>query len=249
MKKEHTSIKKVVDELIKKRIRKKVASSEFYKKELPEHIANSVESAKETVMVSFILFIILKELNFPQKELINIFLFFYTGWFFWKICQIAMIGWTRLNRLHRVIVEEKFEIEHHRRHERTELEILYKAKGFSGKLLDDVIDVLMADDNRLLQVMMEEEMGLTLRTFEHPLKQGVYAGFSAFLSGSILLLGLATPFFYNFFIFGALIIIFASFISTRFERNILSFSIIWNLAIAALVSLITFYTIRLIVSL
>ncbi len=245
MKKKRLSLKPFVDELIKKRIRKKVASSEFYKKELPEHLANSVEAAKETVCVSFILFIILKELNY-EKSLLTFFLIFYTGWFFWKICQVAIIGWIRLNRLHNVIAEEKFEIEHHRKHERTELEILYKAKGFSGKLLDDVIDVLMADDNRLLQVMMEEEMGLTLRTFEHPLKQGVYAGFSTAVSASILLLGLSSPL--NFFIFGFLLIALSSFFSTRLEKNILSFSIVWNLAIISLVSLITFFTIRLILS-
>ncbi len=29
----------------------------------------------------------------------------------------------------------------------------------------------MADDNRLLRVMLEEELGLTLEAYEHPLKQ------------------------------------------------------------------------------
>lgn len=241
-------LKSFVEDLIKKRIRKKVASSEFYKKELPEHLASSVESAKETVLVSFVIFIIFMQLHVASDLMWKFFLSFYIGWFFWKICQVAIAGWIRLNRLHKVIEEEKFEIEHHRKHERSELEIMYKAKGFSGELLNNAIDVLMADDNRLLQVMMEEEMGLTLRTFEHPLKLSFYAGLSTALTSAFLFLGLITNF-YNFFIFGFLVIIITSIFSTRFEKNILSFSIVWNTAILSLICTLTFFAIKMILSL
>ena len=65
---------------------------------------------------------------------------------------------------------------------------MYEQKGLSGDLLDQVIEVLMADDNRLLRVMLEEELGLTLESYEHPLKQAAGAGLgvlSAFL-GAVL---------------------------------------------------------------
>ena len=58
--------------------------------------------------------------------------------------------------------EERFEIAHHRGQEKEELTELYALKGFKGELLDQVINVLMADDNRLLSVMLEEELGLEL---------------------------------------------------------------------------------------
>jgi hypothetical protein len=231
---------KLITELIKKRIRKRVASSEFYKAEMPEHFSSAIEASKETVILSSILVIILNELNLKIYPLFIVFLF---GYLFWKICQTAMIGWSRLNRLHKIIEEEKFEIEHHRQKERKELEMIYKAKGFSGKLLEDVIDVLMADDNRLLQVMMEEEMGLTLRSYEHPLKQGIFAALGVFISSLFLIF----PLFYRnsifeFFTFCSILIILGSMV--YYKKENLSFTIVWNLAILAFISLITLFSIR-----
>lgn len=248
MKKVDKKKKKLVEEIVKKRIRKKVATSEFYKAEMPEHFESAIETAKSTAIVSFILFIILIELNFSIIQIRHFFILFFFPWFFWKICQVAITGWTRLNRLHKIIQEEKYEIEHHRKQERKELQIIYSAKGFSGKLLDDVIDVLMADDNRLLQVMMEEEMGLTLRRYEHPLKQGIFAGVGAAIAACLLFLGLIGNYFYEFFIFGAFIIILASVLSAKYEKNNLSFAILWNLAIGALISFITFFATKFLLS-
>src|SRR6185295_12766345 len=82
-----------------------------------------------------------------------------------------------------VLEQERWEIEHHRQQERDELKELYRAKGFEGKLLEDVLDVLMADDDRLLKVMLEEEMGLQLAQLDHPMKQGLGAAFGALVSG------------------------------------------------------------------
>ncbi len=93
----------------------------------------------------------------------------------------AWLGWSRLERLHRILAQEKWEIEHNREQEREELGVLYAAKGFEGKLLEDVLDVLMADGDRLLKVMVEEELGLTLESQVHPLKQGLGAGFECYL--------------------------------------------------------------------
>ena len=75
----------------------------------------------------------------------------------------------------RLLEEEKWEIEHNRNQEKVELKVLYRAKGFEGKLLDDVVDVLMADDKRALHIMLKEELGMTLEAYEHPLKQSLGA--------------------------------------------------------------------------
>src|SRR5262249_44443752 len=117
-------------------------------------------------------------------------LIFSGAWLIWKTGRSAWLGWSRIERLHRIVAQEKWEIEHHRQQEREELGALYAAKGFEGKLLEDVLDVLMADNDRLLRVMVEEELGLSLHSQEHPLKQATGA-FLGVLAGSILtLLGL-----------------------------------------------------------
>lgn len=88
-----------------------------------------------------------------------------------RVMLCALDGYARLQRLHRVISEERFEIEHHEAQERDELNVIYQGKGFEGKLLEDVVSVLMADRNRLLSVMLDEELGLKLEAYDHPLLQ------------------------------------------------------------------------------
>ena len=53
-------------------------------------------------------------------------------------------------------------------------------------MLDDVIDVLMADDNRLLQLMLEEEMSIELSSLQHPLKQA-FGTFIGILSSAAII--------------------------------------------------------------
>ena len=77
--------------------------------------------------------------------------------------------------MHTIASEERKEIECHRQQEREELVALYSDKGLSGPLLDNVVDVLMADQERLLRIMLQEEMGLHLEERVHPLIQGLSA--------------------------------------------------------------------------
>lgn len=225
-------------ENIKKKIRKKILFSDFYKTEKPEHLIAAISSSKETVVLSFILIIIFSQIHLPLTKIKIIYFTFLIGFIFWKSCQTAFLGWIRLNKFHKIIKEEKYEIEHHRENERKELETIYKAKGFSGKLLNDVIDVLMADDNRLLQVMMEEEMGLILRRYEHPLKQAIFALLGVLFASFFLILTLNKP--YEFFLLGTFIFI----LSSIYSKTNISFEILWNLAILALISIISFFSIK-----
>ena len=96
----------------------------------------------------------------------------------WKTARSALLGWARVERFHRVIEEERWEIEHHRAARKARAYRNVPGKGLTGKFLEEVIDVLMADDNRLLRVMLEEELGITLEAYEHPLKQaaGAFCG-------------------------------------------------------------------------
>ena len=139
-----------------------------------------------------------------------------------------------LERLHRLIEQEKYEIEHHRPQEREELIALYQSKGFEGKLLEDVVDVLMADQDRLLKVMLEEEMGLTLQAYEHPMQQMLGAAVGVLLS--LVICGLLFYFIPTYGMFAAafLVVAASSIISALYERNRVIPTVIWNLSIGAL---------------
>ena len=157
---------------------------------------------------------------------------FAIGWVIWKTGRSAWLAWFRLERLHRIVAQEKWEIEHHRQQERDELKALYAAKGFEGKLLEDVMDVLMADGDRLLRIMVEE-VGLSLESQEHPLKQCIGA-----LVGSLLAALLCLVLFYIYPTWGLLIgsvigLGLGSAIAAQHERNKVIAAIVWNLGIGA----------------
>lgn len=99
------------------------------------------------------------------------------GFALWRGLKLCLQGFMRLERLHFLIKEEKYEIENNRDEEKQELLAIYEAKGFKQPMLEEVVATLMADDNRLLQVMLEEEMGISFETLDHP----VVTGFMAFL--------------------------------------------------------------------
>lgn len=158
----------------------------------------------------------------------------------WKSVRSAILGYSRLYRLHNLLEQEKWEITHNRQEEKQELLEIYQAKGLSGKLLQDVVDVLSADDNRLLEVMLQEEMGLRLEYLEHPLKQAL----GAFLGGvTASLILIPSIMFLNQILALAvifLLIAFASVFASSGEKDQIYRSTIWTLATFALIFTITF---------
>lgn len=221
---DHFKGKEALEHVIEARLRGKAASAEIHGTEMPGHYSAAADAAKETAFVLFVLFWTLGS-SFP-------FFAFALGWLFWKGGRSAFLGWSRLERLHRLIEEERWEIEHRRGQEKEELRALYAAKGFSGKLLDEAVDVLMADDNRLLQVMLEEELGLNLESYEHPLKQAAGAVIGVFSAALLFFFGLLFSTWAAVFS-SALIIAVAAGLVARLERNKPLPAIVWNLSIAA----------------
>lgn len=218
-----------------------LATAETHGAEVPGHISAGAGSAKETALLLFILWILFSKFTLPLQTTYAIYGLTTLGWFFWKMGRSALLGWARLERLHRLIEEERFEIEHHRDQEKEELIALYKQKGFQGKLLDQVIEILMADDNRLLEIMLEEELGLTLESYEHPIKQGLGAGLgviiAAALGGSAL--------FFNIPLFIILafscIFIFSTLLTAKLEGNNLLRAFFWNLSLGTFTLLFVYF--------
>jgi VIT1/CCC1 family predicted Fe2+/Mn2+ transporter len=83
---------------------------------------------------------------------------------------------------------ERHEIREDFEQEREEVRALYAAKGFREPLLTQVVDVLCADEDRLLKVMMEEELGLSMYHVNHPLLVGLWNFAGAGASGMMLAL-------------------------------------------------------------
>lgn len=243
----HFKGKEAIEHVVEAQARGILSASEIHGTEIPGHIAAGADAARDTALLFLIITPIL--IHFSEGVVTEItFLLpltlFLIGWTLWRTGRAAQLGWTRLERLHRVLEQEKWEIEHNRAQEREELKELYRAKGFEGKLLEDVIDVLMADGDRLLRVMIEEELGLSLESQDHPLKQGFGATIGTLSAGFLMLLGLYCNFPYGLYIGAFLSIGISSAILARFSNNRLIPAIVWNISLAALSFGVTFFTLK-----
>ena len=84
------------------------------------------------------------------------------------------------------VQREGDEIERWPEGERDEIRGIYRAKGFSGDLLDQIVAHITADPARWRNVMMREELGFGADIAEPPLRSGITVGIS-------YLLGAMTP--------------------------------------------------------
>jgi len=222
---DHFEGKSVVEHLKETRAKGTLAVAEIHGTEISGHISAGADAAKETAVLLLLLWTLFSSLK--------LFLIFSAALLLWKTGRSALLGWARLERLHRLIEEERWEIEHNREQEKEELTAMYRAKGLTGKLLDETIAVLMSDDNRLLRIMLEEEMGLTLEVYEHPLKQAAGAAFGVAAASALFFAGCSIDPFYGPLASGALTLAAAAIIAARAERNRLLEAVIWNLSLGA----------------
>lgn len=213
-----------------------ISSTEIHGAEIPGHISAGADSARETAIALLVIWLMLFQTHVSFYASFEILVIFCLGWAVWKAGRSAWLAWSRLERMHRVVEQERWEIQHHRKQEREELTELYRAKGFEGKLLDDVIEVLMADDERLLKVMVEEELCLSLGTHEHPLKQALGA-FSGVIGASLVCL---TGFWaypeLGMWAGSGASLVGAAALSAYYEGNRMIPAICWNLGLGALTS-------------
>jgi vacuolar iron transporter family protein len=228
MSSDHFQGKSVPEHLIQARTKGAIASAETHGIELPGHIAAGADAAKDMAILFILVWILLKTTPLLWPALIPLAI----GLTLWKAGRSAFLGWSRLERLHRLIEEERFEIEHHRSQEKEELTEIYRAKGFSGKLLEEVVAVLMADDNRLLKIMLEEELGLSLESYEHPLKQSAGAALGSVFTAGFGCLALAVYPAYGLPIAATLSLAIATGVASKLEKNRVLPSVVWTLSLA-----------------
>lgn len=185
MKKDHFAGKTAREHLDEMQSKMALFSSEGHGVEARARTVSFLDAFRDTILVMGTLYFLLIVQPFSVMHLFFCLLSFGLCWSLWRGARAALYSWSHLERVHRLAYEERCEIDTNREQEREELKVLYGAKGFSGELLDRVVDVLMADRERLLSVMLEEEMGLQLKLVDHPLHNAA----SAFLGalGSLLL--------------------------------------------------------------
>jgi vacuolar iron transporter family protein len=83
------------------------------------------------------------------------------------------------------IATERYEIEHEPEEERAELVSIYQNKGFTGPLLQHVVNHLTANKERWHRAMVHDELGVVEDTRINPWLEGVQVGLSFVLGGLI----------------------------------------------------------------
>ena len=82
---------------------------------------------------------------------------------------------------------EYWEVDNIPEKEREEVEDIYRKKGFKGKLLQQVVDTIIADKDRWVDVMMKDELMMAEET-RSPFKMGLVTYMSFILIGLIPLI-------------------------------------------------------------
>lgn len=229
---DHFRGKEAMEHIVEVQANGKVSSSEIHGAETPGYLFAATDAARETTMALLLLCLLLSFFEFLPDQLLALLVSFSVAWACWKFGRASWLAWSRLERLHRVMDEERYEIEHNRSQEKEELKVLYRAKGFQGKLLDDVIDVLMADGDRALRVMLEEELGFRLEENEHPLLQGLGAFLGAMGAACVLVLAYMVASYVALLTVSVGIFSLSSYLTAKREHNKSIPAIIWNLGIA-----------------
>ncbi len=210
-----------------------LSSAEIHGTETPGRISAAADAARDVAVFLTIIWGALNVTGIDKNKQLALLAIAGVSLLLWKAGRSAWLGWSRLERLHRILAQEKWEIEHNRQQERDELRVLYQAKGFEGKLLEEVLDVLMADGNRLLKVMAEEELGLSLEAYDHPLTQSLGAAIGSFIALIACLIGAYFNPVWGAAIAAVLIIAAAATIAARHADNRYIPAIVWNLGLAA----------------
>jgi len=242
---DHFKGKEALQHMVEVQTEGRLASVEIHGAETPGYLFAAMDALRETTLIILLISMILSYFEFISEQMYVLLFALGAALVFWKMGRASWLAWSRLERLHRVMDEERHEIEQNRAQEKLELKALYQAKGFQGKLLDDVVDVLMADGDRALRVMLEEEMGFRLDQNEHPIRQGIGAGAGALVATIFMLLAFITQSVPLFIGVSLLLFAISCYITAKREHNKVIPAIVWNISIALFATLVAYFTMQL----
>lgn len=80
---------------------------------------------------------------------------------------------------------EGYEVDNFPEVERQEVREIYEAKGFKGEILEKIISHITSDKRRWVDIMMREELGLSLDQTTGPLRSGIATG-GAYAFGALM---------------------------------------------------------------
>lgn len=171
----HFQGKAVSEHLREARQKGFAVSSELHGLEISGFWVALTDSGKEAALFSALVTLVFHFAGIPLLTAVKALLLLFLPFALWRSVRSLLLGYARMQRLHKLIEEERYEIEHNREQEKEEMLEMYQSKGLEEPLLSQVIDILMADQNRLLEIMLTEELGLKVECMEHPLRQAIGA--------------------------------------------------------------------------
>ncbi len=80
---------------------------------------------------------------------------------------------------------EGYEVDNFPEVEKQEIREIYISKGFKGEILEKIVSHVTADKSRWVDIMMQEELGLSLDQTMSPMKSGVATGL-AYAFGALM---------------------------------------------------------------
>jgi VIT1/CCC1 family predicted Fe2+/Mn2+ transporter len=225
----HIKEKSVVEHLAKARQKGYLASVELHNFGFSSKLFSFMDAFRDGIILFTLILLCASQMIWPLA----------VGFALWRGLKITLQGFMRLERLHFLIEEEKYEIDHHRDEEKQELMAMYEAKGFKGAILEEVVATLMADDNRLLQIMLEEEMGVSFETLDHPVVSGSMATLGTFAALGLLMALTLVPF--GIIVGPLLLIMITSLYETKKQQLPSFMHVTWSLASLLFVFTISYF--------
>jgi VIT1/CCC1 family predicted Fe2+/Mn2+ transporter len=92
---------------------------------------------------------------------------------------------SQIEYYRREMKREVYEVENFPETERQEIREIYTTKGFKGEILEKIISHITSDKDRWVDIMMKEELGLSLDGTITPIKSGIATGF-AYTFGALM---------------------------------------------------------------
>ncbi len=86
------------------------------------------------------------------------------------------------------LAEEYREVEEVPQEEREEVREIYRKRGFSGKLLEQIVKKITSNKKIWVETMMRDELGLSESEFKHPVRDALIVGGAAIVGSLVPLI-------------------------------------------------------------